>query len=141
MSESTPDNNVAKFPEPPEFNRANDLQVISGVRCAHKKVSLSRQDRNLTCNACGAVLDLFDYLCAEVVKKDNFFRDSKLLERDLAKKRESIALLAEEERRVKARLATAKRALAKVQQPALLEEDMPAIKAANVVEFRQGGAT
>jgi hypothetical protein len=40
----------------------------------------------------------------------------------------------------KARLATAKRALAKVQQP-LLEEDAPApapaIKAANVVEFRR----
>jgi hypothetical protein len=97
------DNNLVEYPKPPEFSRINDLELIKGVFCTHTKLTLSKADRNLTCKRCGAVLDVFDWLCEEVSKANNFFREKKSLEHDIQRKREQIEMLQAEEKRIKSR--------------------------------------
>lgn len=126
--------NVLEYPKTSEPSRIKNLEIIDGVFCTHKKVHINGPARNLSCQTCGSVLDTFDWLYDEVVKTNNYFREKKSLERSIHLKREQLEMLQAEEKRIKARLANAKRTLGKI------EQETPQLDLRNVVALKRGDA-
>lgn len=106
-SDDAPDNVLRpSFGEPRERGKQTEIKHGTG-KCYHRGVGVELDDatRAVTCEACGAPLDAFMVLLQYANRERNW----RYYDRECEEKRRLLAELKEEERKVKARTASASR--------------------------------
>lgn len=76
--------------------------------CSHGKITLVTHDRCVVCAQCGATLDAFDYLLREAHAIRRGWEAYRQLERMIEEKRQQIADLEKERKRLQAQVRRAK---------------------------------
>lgn len=75
--------------------------------CAHDAVRLDEHSRTVTCTACNAVLDPFDFLRSNALTLKNAWDSHRYVSQQLRELQDRVTTLKREEARLKARIKTA----------------------------------
>lgn len=115
--EDNPDNVVSLVqPKPPEQSLLNVVvtneKQYSQKRCLHKAVEVSEAERVLRCTQCGSALDPFEYILQCATEGRTVITEIVSLYKRREDLRESVASLEREEKNTKARLRSARTAIA-----------------------------
>ncbi len=90
----------------PDFSAKHTLSIRSGGRrCSHRAVSVDETSRTVECSTCDAILDPFSVVLQFAKHERDFAWDQS----SKRKQRELIEELKKEERRIKQRIASAKK--------------------------------
>jgi hypothetical protein len=74
------------------------------LHCAHNKVTLNEHDRVVNCTDCGATLEAFNFLLSNARTLQMAWRNHAEAARRVAELNQSIAVLAKEEKRLRAQV-------------------------------------
>lgn len=98
---------IRPFPSRELPECAVDIERRMG-HCNHQQITLVEHDRVVLCAVCGATLDPFKYLLDGAYAIRRAWQDHRYVEQEVARKRQQIADLDKERKRLAAKVRTLK---------------------------------
>jgi len=104
------DNIVQAFPQRGQLPE-NPVELVEDRwrHCQHASIRIIKDDRQVVCRECGATLDPFDYLVNEAHAITRGWQEHRQVMAECAQRREDIARLEKEKRRLQAQVRTLKK--------------------------------